>query len=121
VFDKTLGARVGARAFAQRTDFHLPSPRDIAQVALAVLGLAAAAVLFFVWLMLSESRQSGIAGSGPGSDCASLGRGGAYCAKHPASDARSEAGVGQDGDCASLGKGGRICAERPMNEDHSNK
>ena len=120
MFEKTLGARVGARASALRMDSRLPTNREMAHIALAVVSLGAAVVLFFAWLMLSDSRYSGIPGSGPESDCASLGRGGAYCASHPTSGRQPNVGSDAEGDCANLGKGGRICAERPMTEDHSN-
>ena len=120
MFEKTLGARVGARASALRMDFRLPANREMAHIVLAVLSLCAAVILFFAWLTLSDSRHLGISGSGPESDCASLGRGGVYCTGHPTSGGQSNAGFGHEGDCANLGKGGRVCAERPMTEDHSN-
>jgi hypothetical protein len=113
VFENTLGARVGARALARRANFQLPSPRDVAHILLAILALGAAAVLFFGWLMVSNPLRRAISGFGAEPDCTSLGRGGAYCAKHPMADGRSNVGSGLQDDCASLGKGGRVCIERP--------
>ena len=113
MFENTLGARVGARALARRANFQLPSPRDVAHILLAIFALGAAAALFFGWLMVSNPLGPAISGFGAEPDCTSLGRGGAYCAKHPMGEGRSNAGSGPQDDCASLGKGGRVCIERP--------
>ena len=113
MFENTLGARVGARALARRANFQLPSPRDVAHILLAICALGAAAVLFFGWLMVSNPRRSAIPGFGAEPDCTSLGRGGAYCAKHPVADGPSNMGSYPQDDCASLGRGGRVCIERP--------
>jgi hypothetical protein len=111
VFDNTLGVRVGARASARRANFHLLSLRDVAHILLAIFALGASAVLFFGWLMISNPPRLAGSGFGAEADCTSLGRGGAYCAKHPTADGRSNVGSSPEDDCASLGKGGRICAE----------
>ena len=113
MFENTLGARVGARASARRANFHLPILRDVAQILLAIFTLGAAAVLFFGWLMFSNPPRPAISGFGAESDCTSLGRGGAYCTKHPTANGRSNVGSGPEEDCASLGKGGRVCIEHP--------
>jgi hypothetical protein len=113
VFENTLGARVGARALARRANFRLPSLRNLAHILLAIFSLAAAAVLFFGWLMLSKPSRPAISSFGAESDCESLGRGGARCTKRPMADGQSDTGSGQDDDCASLGKGGRVCAGHP--------
>jgi hypothetical protein len=115
MFEKTLGARVGARAAALRGGSGLPTNREMAQIGLVLLGLGAIAFLFFAWLMLSDSHRAKLSSLGSGADCESLGRGGLYCAKQPAN-----AGVDPDGDCASLGKGGRVCAEHFPNGGDSN-
>ena len=113
MFENTLGASVGARALARRANFQLPSPRDVVHILLAIFALGAAAVLFFGWLMISNPPSPAITGFGAEPDCTGLGRGGAYCAKHPAADGRSNVGSGPQDVCASLGKGGRVCIERP--------
>jgi hypothetical protein len=81
VLANTLGARVGARASVERANCLLPSLRDLGHILLAIFVIGAAAALFFGWLMVSNSTRSAMSDSGAESDCKSLGRGGAYCAK----------------------------------------
>jgi hypothetical protein len=113
VFENTLGARVGARALNSGANFRLLSLRDVAHILLAIFALGATAVLFFGWLMVSSPPRPAMSSFGAASDCTSLGRGGAYCAKHPITDARSNVGSRPEDDCTSLGKGGRVCAAHP--------
>ena len=113
MFENTLGARVAARASAHGADYRLPSLRDLAHILLAIFTLGAAAVLFFGWLMFSHPLRSANSSFGAESDCTSLGRGGAYCAKPVLANGQSNVGSGQEDGCASLGKGGRVCAEHP--------
>jgi hypothetical protein len=111
MFEKTLGARVGARASRFRGDLHVSARRDIGETLLALAGLGAAAVFFFGWLMLSDSRQAELPGV-DGSDCASLGKGGLACDPHfPGADFQRETADRRD-DCESLFKAGRVCFER---------
>jgi hypothetical protein len=78
-----------------------------------MFALGAVAILFFGWLMVSNPSRLAMSGFGAESDRTSLGRGGAYCAKHPMADGRSNVGSGPEDDCTSLGKGGRVCIEHP--------
>jgi hypothetical protein len=113
VFEKTLGARVGARASASGANFRLLTLKDVAHMLLAIFVLGATATLFFGWLMILNSPRLAGSGFGADADCVSLGRGGVYCAKDPTVDRRSNAGSGLEEDCATLGKGGRVCAKHP--------
>jgi hypothetical protein len=92
----TLGARVGARA-ALGPGARRPTLREVAQIVLAILCLATAAVLFFGWLMIANPPPA------PGVRCTTLGRGGASCAgtAQPSPVAAE--------DCPIPGKGARLC------------
>jgi hypothetical protein len=101
-----LHASIGAQG--QRLDARGLRPRPaaiarfIAEAAFAALVVA----LFIGWLI---SRPGSDLASGRGSQCVSLGRGGALCAEPAQGSTFSH----RDDDCMSLGKGGRICFARP--------
>jgi hypothetical protein len=104
VIGNTLGARVGARASALGTDFRRPTLKSAASALLALVGIGAAAALFFGWLMFSDSGRSFNQGFGPQWDCTSLGRAGAHCVRTIANSDAPDAG-----DCRSMGRAGRVC------------
>jgi hypothetical protein len=121
VFENVLRVEANARASARDMSFRLPTLRDVAHILLVVFGLgAAAALLFFGWLIFSDSHQQAAWGFGPGWDCTSMGRGGAYCIKNSPNPAQSNRGFGPEEECTSLGRGGLVCLKHPVNGDHSN-
>jgi hypothetical protein len=110
VTGNTFRAEVSAGAPVREMNILLPRLRAVAGSFLHIVCLSAALVLFFGWLIFSESRRLAIRGSEPGSDCTSIGKGVLNCStKGPSSD-QPTLTDSAEGDCASLGRGGRGCS-----------
>jgi hypothetical protein len=123
VFENVLRVEANARASVREMSFRLPTLRDVARILLVVFGLgaAAAALLFFGWLIFSDSHRQAAWGFGPEWDCTKMGRGGAYCIKSSSNPAQSNRGSGPEEECTSLGRGGLVCIKHPVNGEHSNR
>ena len=99
-----LHASIGARARRPDATGLGSSPAAIARF-IAEAAFAALVVALFIGWLISRPDLA----AGRGSECMSLGRGGALCAEPAQGSAFSH----WDDDCVSLGKGGRVCFARP--------
>jgi hypothetical protein len=119
VFEKTLGARVGARASVRGKGGRSREVTDCPGGLLPIIGLGVV-VMLFAWLMQYTSLHQEVWGFGPQSDCASLGKGGVDCNRRRTSDRQSNADTSADDDCTSVGRGARVCTERLLDRGHAN-
>ena len=99
MLQNTLRANAGARASASELKFRPLTVDDFGRF-LAIVSLSAAIALFFGWLTFSDSGRSAASRFGSGWDCTSLGRGGAHCVRHSASDGPYNPGLDPDRDCS---------------------
>jgi hypothetical protein len=107
VIEKTLGARVGARAANLRSNGRRINNGRVFHACLKIAGLGVAAI-FFAWLVSSESRYW--QNTGMEWDCSSMGRAGAHCIRR-APNADQPGNRASAGDCLSVGRAGRICLQ----------